>query len=141
MHGYELITELEERSGGRWRPSAGSIYPALSRMEQHGLIASEEVDGKRRFTLTEEGRERLDQVQAGSSVPPWEESGRSGRGDLRRHIAEIVSLARQVGRFGTADQIERAARVLDDTRQSLAEIVAEDRREMEDGDDTEDREG
>ncbi len=141
MHGYELITELEERSGGRWRPSAGSIYPALSRMEQHGLISSEEVDGKKRFTLTPEGREVLGEMQERGAAPPWEESGRSGRGDLRRHIAEIVGLARQVGRFGTTDQIERAARVLDDTRQSLAEIVAEDRREMADGDDTEDREG
>ena len=53
MHGYEMITEIEERSGGYWRPSAGSIYPTLQLLEDEGLIVGEESDGKRRFTLTD----------------------------------------------------------------------------------------
>ncbi len=59
MHGYELITELESRSDGRWRPSPGTIYPALGRMEERGFIEAEEVDGKNQFRLTESGRARL----------------------------------------------------------------------------------
>ena len=39
MHGYELITELEERTGGRWRPSPGSVYPALAQLEDEGAGA------------------------------------------------------------------------------------------------------
>src|SRR5919106_4340668 len=55
MHGYEMIQQLEERSGGRWRPSAGSIYPTLQLLEDEGLVSGEEVDGKRVFSLTEAG--------------------------------------------------------------------------------------
>src|SRR6478672_10560969 len=55
MHGYEMIKEIEERTDGAWTPSAGSIYPTLQMLEDEGLIRGEESDGKRRFTLTEEG--------------------------------------------------------------------------------------
>src|SRR4029078_11762236 len=70
MHGYEMIKQLEERTDGAWGPSAGSIYPTLQLLEDEGLIAGEEVDGKRRFTLTDAGREAV----AGREGPaPWDE--------------------------------------------------------------------
>src|ERR687889_266882 len=56
MHGYEMIKEIEERTGGIWKPSAGSIYPTLALLEDEGLVRGEESDGKRRFTLTDEGK-------------------------------------------------------------------------------------
>src|SRR5262249_36540539 len=56
MHGYEMITELEERTGGRWRPSAGSIYPTLQLLEDEGLVSAEEVEGRRVYSLTEAGQ-------------------------------------------------------------------------------------
>jgi DNA-binding PadR family transcriptional regulator len=56
MHGYEMIQEIEERTGGAWSPSAGSIYPTLQLLEDEGLIEGTESDGKRRFTLTDSGR-------------------------------------------------------------------------------------
>ena len=64
MNGYELITELETRSEGRWRPSPGAIYPALSKMEERGAITSmmstaDEAGGKLQFQLTERGRTML----------------------------------------------------------------------------------
>src|ERR671937_22863 len=61
MHGYEMITELEERTGGRWRPSAGSIYPTLQLLEDEGLVKDEEVEGKRVYSLTESGGEAAEQ--------------------------------------------------------------------------------
>ena len=56
MHGYEMITEVEDRTGGAWRPSAGSIYPTLQLLEDEGLIEGTEAEGKRRFELTEAAR-------------------------------------------------------------------------------------
>ena len=49
MHGYEMISELEQRTGGVWRPSPGSIYPTLQLLEDEGLIVSEETGGRKRF--------------------------------------------------------------------------------------------
>ena len=56
MHGYQLMRELEERTGGRWRPSAGSIYPTLQQLEDEGIVTASEQDGRRVFTLTDKGR-------------------------------------------------------------------------------------
>src|SRR5512142_2053095 len=55
-HGYQLMKELEERSGGLYRASAGSVYPTLQQLEDEDLIRSEQQDGKRVYSLTEAGR-------------------------------------------------------------------------------------
>ena len=59
IHGYELMKRLEERSGGIYRASAGTIYPTLQQLEDEGLIVSEPLNGKRVYKLTEEGRREL----------------------------------------------------------------------------------
>jgi DNA-binding PadR family transcriptional regulator len=141
MHGYELITELETRSDGRWRPSPGAMYPALGRMEEHGLVESEEIDGKKQFNLTETGRERLAEyreLRGDDGVDPWNDAGSGRRGDLRGHVAELVGQVRQVGRFGTPDQIERAATVLTDAKRRLYAILATEASKADDQDDTAD---
>lgn len=127
MHGYELITELEARSSGRWRPSPGSIYPALTRMEKQGLLLAEELDEKKVFSLTARGREAraaLD-IDVGADPTPdrWRESG-DAHGMLRAVPAEIVGQARQLRRFGSPDQVERAAALLEDVKRELYAILA-----------------
>jgi DNA-binding PadR family transcriptional regulator len=126
MHGYEIITELEERSDGRWRPSPGAIYPALGRMEERGLVESEEIDGKKQFRLTDAGRSRLAEYRDSrdDGEAPWNETGRGPRGDLRGHVAELVGQVRQIGRFGSAEQIEEAGEVLTDAKRRLYAILA-----------------
>ena len=69
MHGYELIGELEERTGGRWRPSPGSVYPTLAQLEDEGLVRSFDDDGRKRFELTDAGRTWLDE-HAGRRATP-----------------------------------------------------------------------
>ena len=56
MHGYEMLEELSRRTSGLWRPSPGSLYPALQLLEDQGLVRSVEEQGRRRFELTEAGR-------------------------------------------------------------------------------------
>jgi DNA-binding PadR family transcriptional regulator len=60
-HGYELIKALEERSGGFYVPSPGVIYPALSYLEEIGHAAVEVEGTKKRYSLTDAGREHLGQ--------------------------------------------------------------------------------
>ena len=127
MHGYEIITELETRSEGRWRPSPGAIYPALEKMESHGAITSEELDGKRRYALTSRGRAMLTDLRdaADDDAPePWNQSGTGGRGELRRLTSELAGQIRQIARFGSGDQRTAATTVLEDTKRRLYAIMA-----------------
>src|SRR3981081_2596924 len=55
-NGYQIMQEVEDRSEGLWRPSPGSVYPALAQLEDEGLVCSEEVDGRKGFALTDRGR-------------------------------------------------------------------------------------
>lgn len=126
MHGYELISAMEDKSGGRWKPSPGSIYPALQRLEQRGFISSTEGDdGKRRFELTDAGRERVAEHRDAGHEAPWDEHGLGHHGDLRRAIAELVGPARQIGRFGTSEQTERAVTVVKNATAGLYRILAD----------------
>jgi DNA-binding PadR family transcriptional regulator len=125
MHGYELISTLEERSGGRWKPSPGSIYPALGRLEQRGLISATEIDGKRRFELTDDGRARAAEHDEAGGPAPWDDHGLGRHGELRRAIAELAGPARQIGRFGSPDQIAKAVAAVKETTATLYRILAD----------------
>src|SRR5215469_15774427 len=59
-HGYQLMKEISERSGGIYRASAGSIYPTLQQLEDEGLIEAVQQNGRRVYTLTPTGREELE---------------------------------------------------------------------------------
>lgn len=141
MHGYELITELEARTDGRWRPSPGTIYPALGRMESRGLVESDQIDGKKQFRLTDGGRARVAEYRDAhrDDAEPWNDTTRGSRGDLRGHVAELVAQVRQIGRFGSPQQLERAASVLNDAKRALYTILATEPDESESESDSDDR--
>ena len=63
-HGYEIIQEIAERTGGAWRPSPGSVYPTLSQLEDEGLVRVEQADGRRVVHLTEEGTRYVEEHRA-----------------------------------------------------------------------------
>jgi DNA-binding PadR family transcriptional regulator len=58
-HGYELMRQLEERSGGIYNASAGTVYPTLQQLEDEGLISSDSKEGKRVYAITSAGSEEL----------------------------------------------------------------------------------
>ncbi|WP_063825151.1 PadR family transcriptional regulator [Catelliglobosispora koreensis] len=122
MHGYEMISELEQRTGGFWRPSPGSIYPTLQLLEDEGLIVSEETGGRKRFTLTEPGR-----TQAESAGQPWQRFDQGQIDELqqfREAAMGIMNAMRQVGTAGSTDQRRQALEVLNETKRKLYAILA-----------------
>jgi DNA-binding PadR family transcriptional regulator len=128
MHGYEMIQELEERSDGMWRPSAGSIYPTLQLLEDEGLIAGEEHEGKRRFKFTDAGREAAAKRSA-DRPPPWEQAAEGAddeRQDLFASIKQFAPAVIQIAQVGTPEQAQRAKAILDDARKKLYAILAEE---------------
>ena len=129
MHGYQIMRELGERSGGVWRPSPGSIYPTLQQLEDEELVRPETGDGGRRvFTLTDTGREA--QTAAAAAGPaPWDEvavEGDTTALELRDLVHQVMGAARQVLHAGEPAQIAQAKDVLRDTRRKLYRILAED---------------
>ncbi|MGC8634502.1 MAG: PadR family transcriptional regulator [Candidatus Limnocylindrales bacterium] len=127
MHGYQVIQELETRSEGRWRPSAGSVYPTLQQLEDEGLVRSEELDGRRVFSLTDAANAELAR-RAEAPGAPWESMGRSDDAafDLRRLSVQLGAAAMQVAQVGSGRSIEQARDVLVDARRRLYRILAED---------------
>ena len=127
MHGYQIIREIEERSGGSWKPSAGSVYPTLQLLTDEGLITVEESNGRKTYALTEAGQAEAS-ASAGTSAP-WESTGAgegSGFSVLSRAGIDLAQAAAQVGRSGSPEQIKQAAAVLDDARRKLYSILAQD---------------
>jgi DNA-binding PadR family transcriptional regulator len=126
MHGYEIITELSERTEGVWNPSPGSIYPTLQLLEDEGLITGEtDAGGKRRFSLTEDGRRAAADGAGGRA--PWEAvaSGTpTSTRALLRSAATLVPVVRQVAVTGSPQDCEEASRLLDETRRGLYAILA-----------------
>lgn len=59
-HGYEIISHIREKSGGRWTPSPGSIYPALEYLESKGYIASQEIERKKVYSITPKGDQMIE---------------------------------------------------------------------------------
>jgi DNA-binding PadR family transcriptional regulator len=59
-HGYQLMKEMKDRSGGMYSASAGTIYPTLQQLEDEGLIEATQLSGKRVYSLTEAGQKELE---------------------------------------------------------------------------------
>ena len=127
MHGYQIISEIAQRSGGTWKPSAGSVYPTLQLLADEGLISAEEADGRKTYSLTDAGRA---EAEASADRPtPWQtpsarDSGTVGA--LPKAGIELAQAAAQVGRTGTPEQVKQAVEVLDDARRRLYSILAQD---------------
>jgi DNA-binding PadR family transcriptional regulator len=126
-NGYEIMQEVEERSEGVWRPSPGSVYPALAQLEDEGLIRSSEIDGRKVFVIADEGRALL--AERGSDrKAPWEEMS-GGAGDahvqLGKLIRDVAFAFSQIARTGSESQLAAAHEVLAQARRELYRILAD----------------
>jgi DNA-binding PadR family transcriptional regulator len=133
-NGYQLMQAIEERSAGRWRPSPGSVYPTLAQLEDEGLIGSVEVEGGRRFEITDAGRQHLE-TRAEEPAPwaPDTPDGESPLGELAPLVIQIGKATFQVATVGSHAQRDRARELLAETRRALYRILAEDADEPEGG--------
>jgi DNA-binding PadR family transcriptional regulator len=123
MHGYEVIQELEAQSGGRWRPSAGSVYPTLQQLADEGLVTSTEVDGRRTYTLSEDGQKVAAETGARS---PWTESEDDEQPDVMRLAMQLAAAVVQVQKMGSPHARSEATRILTETRKQMYRLLSED---------------
>ena len=125
-NGYQIMQEVQERSGGVWSPSPGSVYPALAQLEDEGLIRTEEQDGQKAFVLTTQGRKLVEERDS-ERPAPWEprDFDRGEAHELARLMREVGFAFVQVMKTGSAGQMGRAREVLDATRRDLYRILAD----------------
>jgi DNA-binding PadR family transcriptional regulator len=135
MNGYQIIQEISERSGGVWRPSPGSVYPALQQLEDEGLIRTEPGEGGRRgYVLTDDGQHYV-QAHPDEVNAPWDvvAGGAGGAAiEMRTLLGQLGMAAFQVVSAGTDAQQAKARTVLADARKSLYRILAADEDEAGD---------
>jgi DNA-binding PadR family transcriptional regulator len=128
-NGYQIMQEVQERSDGVWRPSPGSVYPALQQLEDEGLIRSSEGGGGtgRVFELTDAGKTNV-QERDGDAPAPWEQMSNNISDqayELAGIMREVASAFTQVMRNGSDTQIGEARKVLTAARRDLYRILAD----------------
>jgi DNA-binding PadR family transcriptional regulator len=124
--GYQIMSDIEERSNGAWRPSPGAVYPALAQLSDEGLIVGEESDGRRTFRLTDEGQSYVEQ-NPDMARGAWESPEQQEAWELPGLFAEAARLGAgvvQVAQAGTPEQVRAAERLIKRTRHSLYRILA-----------------
>jgi len=126
-HGYEIIQEIGERTGGVWRPSPGSIYPTVSQLEDEGLVRTEKVEGRRVIHLTEAGTRHVEEHRAELDAV-WDAVSRDVDDDaaaLWEQLSQLHAATHQVMSAGTSEQITAAGAALAEARKTIYRLLAE----------------
>ena len=125
-NGYQIMSEIEERSGGAWRPSPGAVYPALQQLADEGLVEAEESSGRRTFSLTEAGRRHIEENPE-TARAAWESMAADSAEEMPGLFAQAAQLAGsivQMARAGSPEQIRAAEALLEQTRRQMYQILA-----------------
>lgn len=131
MHGYQLIKAMEEKTGGLYTPSAGSVYPNLQLLEELNLIGFSEEDGKKLYHITDEGKEHLRQREKADperSENRWErrgrhgQSGRHGKHELREFMKEWSELIYLMAGSAKAAQENPSSRQAKEFRELMTKL-------------------
>jgi DNA-binding PadR family transcriptional regulator len=125
-NGYAVMQEVEERSSGAWRPSPGSVYPALAQLEDEGLIAPTEGEQGKAFRLTDAGKAHLDEHRERLGTP-WQTASEgmpAGMHDLKRTIGGVAMAAMQAAQTGDPQVLEQTRTILDDARKAIYRALA-----------------
>ncbi len=132
LNGYQIMSQIAERTGGAWKPSPGSVYPTIQQLEDEGLVeAVGSGTGQRKLKVTPAGwdyiSEHRDELAA--VWEPFEEPEREeGRGDfanLKPEIGQVMNAVWQIITTGTDQQRRDAIDVLVETRRKLYGLLAE----------------
>jgi DNA-binding PadR family transcriptional regulator len=128
MHGYEIISALEERSHGFWRPSAGTIYPNLQLLEEQELVTSNDENGKKTYSLTDKGKEEAE--QSNKKRHSFSTHGRFKDREtfmlLRPVFTETMQLLRELGIEGDSTKADAAIKIIKDANEKLSVLTMHD---------------
>jgi DNA-binding PadR family transcriptional regulator len=129
MNGYQIIQQITERSGGAWKPSPGSVYPTVQQLEDEGLVEGRAGEGRRLLQLTDAGRiyveEHPEELAAAWTAFDRSDDDEQENSDLKPAIGQVMGAVWQIVVSGTRQQQAEAAEILNETRRSLYNLLAE----------------
>jgi len=114
MHGYQIMTELEQRSGGFWKLSPGSVYPTLQQLADEGLLTTGGEQTRRVYALTDAGRAVAETIRDGHGQTPWVAAKGVGEQRFRlwRAASEVAKLTREAALNGSEEQADQVLDLL-----------------------------
>ena len=120
-HGYEIINELEAKSGG-YRPSPGSVYPTLQMLEEGGYLTSEQIDGKKVYTITEEGLKLLEERGATrfQANPKMAQAF-----EMRKSLMKLGAAVMDGIRDGDEETVKRIGEIVNKARKDVYSVLAD----------------
>lgn len=125
-HGYELIKELEDRTGGAYRPSPGVVYPTLAMLEDESMIRQAAGEtGRKQFEITESGQVELERHRptVDALFARMDEAGRAsgpGRPRVGRAMMNLgMALKNRMSRGVTEAELDRIVAMIDDTAAAI----------------------
>lgn len=131
-HGYQLMKDLEERSGGMYRASAGTVYPTLQLLEDEELVEVERANGKRVYRITEAGQAELDRNEERvkriwDRAERWEDWGQwmgpetfAVAGSIKSVVKAILRAAKRAG--DDPEQQERIRKIIGRATRDLEKL-------------------
>lgn len=132
VNGYQVIQQIEDKSGGVWRPSPGSVYPTIQQLEDEGLVEADDERGRRTLRLTPQGATYVEEnaAELASVWAPFERETESREGsspgpDLKGEIGQVMGAVWQIVSSGSEQQRRAAVEVLVETRRKLYGILAD----------------
>jgi DNA-binding PadR family transcriptional regulator len=129
-HGYDLIREIEARSGGAYAPSPGVIYPTLTMIEDMGLVEARAEGSRKAFAITQAGTAELDEKRAevealfARLAELGEQSARTSGGPIRRAMGNLraVLQERLAGPDVDPETLHQVAAILDQAAQKIERL-------------------
>jgi DNA-binding PadR family transcriptional regulator len=124
MHGYEIISSLEEKSHGMWRPSAGSVYPTLQLLEEQDLVTSELQNGKKVYSLTAAGTTAAETAETAFKAP-WEEHAAHAHKfkELKMSLLDTMGMLRQIAMQDNDQKNEEVKKILAEAKDKLSKLI------------------
>lgn len=125
-NGYGLIGAIATHTDGAWRPSPGSIYPALAALQAEGLIASVGNGKRTEFELTDAGRSYVaDHAEEMAQVWTEAHDEASVSAELRTSMGKLIGAVQQIGLGGSEEQIKAATEALDAARRTVYKLLSD----------------
>lgn len=131
-HGYDIIRALEEHTRGFYSPSPGVVYPALQLLEEMGHVTGEQQDGKRVYTITDDGLEYLAkrEKRAGGvreqMAQWWSEADGDAAADTMHRYLELGRMVRRNRRRLSPEKLERIRQIISTAYHDIEDVLKED---------------